>query len=289
MPTCDDKNNLTTLVILAAGQGSRFGGPKQFKTFGPKNITLMQYNIEHALQCGFTKIIFIIRAEHQDILQQMVIEQLPKSVETDIVCQTFNNIPNTCLINKNRTKPLGTAHALWCAKAKIKGDFVVINADDYYGKQGFQLVKQPSASKTTLVAFQLKNTLSEHGGVNRAICQLSPSNDLLALTEFEDISSTSNGIYGTHNKKDYQQLNETDLVSMNFWRFSPEIFPLIESHLRSTFTDLNNLKVECYLPDVVKLQLSKDNTPVRVLTSQDAWFGVTYAADSVVVESALSE
>ena len=296
-------SKVETLVILAAGRGSRFGGVKQFHPFGRLKKTLMECNICHAIENGFNKIVFITQQAYQAELKEKVINHLPDSIEYEIVFQQFTDLPQGCSLAKSREKPLGTAHALWCARDAIAGHFVVINADDYYGRQAFKLITTEAENYlSAIVAYQLKQTLSENGGVNRGICQLSENIELLELTECEDIQRVGNKISGKISNVIDKDINEDTLVSMNFWYFAPQIFPLLKQLLLNTFTaedhqletlsDISNGNAdekECYLPDVIAL-LNKDGThPTKVLTSHDAWFGVTYAADSGNVNNKLTE
>ena len=285
----------TSLVILAAGRGSRFGGAKQFHPFGQLNKTLMSYNICHAIDNGCRHVVFITQANHKDQLIEKVITHLPENIKYSIVFQDNSDLPSECKIASTREKPLGTAHALWCARQVIPGNFCVINADDYYGKQAFKLVSTiNNNSSSAMVAYQLKKTLSEFGGVNRGICQLSNNNELLALTECENIRQEGKNIYGEtlHNPK--QSLTENTLVSMNFWYFDQQIFAILHQLLLNTFSaaqfeQTQSNEKECYLPDAIALLKTLGAKPTKVLTSHDEWFGVTYAADSENVNSKLSE
>jgi UTP-glucose-1-phosphate uridylyltransferase len=291
---------LETLVILAAGRGSRFGGAKQFHSFGQLKKTLMEYNICHAIEHGFKKIVFITQQEYEETLFTQVISHLPAQIECKVVFQTVTDIPKGCNLAKFREKPLGTAHALWCARSAIDSRFVVINADDYYGKEAFALVSTMSESySSALVAYQLAKTLSENGGVNRGICHLSNNNELLKLTEYEDIQRVENRIKGKSGNITNQDIDENTLVSMNFWYFNPQIFPLLTQLLLTTFKPYilqqdsfifeKTTEKECYLPDVIALLNSNSKYTTKVLTSHDAWFGVTYAADSDNVNNKLTE
>ncbi len=290
-------NQLNTLVILAAGNGSRFGGTKQFACFGKKQLTLMEYNIHHAMDAGFNHVIFITQASQKAQLKQEVIARLPKSLNVEIVIQSFDILPKNCHVPSTRTKPLGTAHALWCAKDNISENFVVINADDYYGQQAFSMLKQQQTSRPisdvahyTMVAYLMQNTLSDHGSVNRGLCEYNSKMQLQKVTEIENIQQSivaGNAIISGEISTTKQTISIADnaLVSMNFWAFNPKIFSAIEQKLSNTFTDSADKKIECYLPDIVMYQLEEKQVKVDVLKSEDNWFGVTYAADSLSVDS----
>lgn len=290
-------SQLNTLVILAGGNGSRFGGAKQFACFGHKNRTLMEYNLYHAIEAGFNHVIFVTQAQQKLQLEREVITRLPENLTVNIVIQSLDILPDICHISPTRTKPLGTAHALWCAKDVIQGNFAVINADDYYGQQAFKLLTQQQAridleannACYAMVAYLVKNTLSEHGGVNRGLCEYSSQMQLLQISEVENIRQVESaknteitGVVST--TKQTISLAPDSLVSMNCWAFNQKIFPAIEQMLINTFTLDASEKDECYLPSVVMQQLEKQQVNVDVLSSSDDWFGVTYAADSALVD-----
>ncbi len=279
---------VNTLVILAAGRGSRFGGAKQFAQFGRLQKTLMEYNIADALAHGFDHLVFITQPQHKQTLSEQILAYLPENIRCDIVYQDKRDLPSGCIIDSQRTKPLGTSHALWCARHYLTGNFAVINADDYYGKQAFQLVQQHGlANAATLVCYQLKQTLSAHGGVNRGLCQLSGDSKLLAITEITNIHyQATEQLVGFHQQQ-VVPLESDALISMNFWCFNTTIFPVIEQLLRQTFSQFCPDGIECYLPDAV-MTLIEQSAEVDVLTSHDQWFGVTYAADSISVNQALT-
>jgi len=274
---------LTTLIILAAGQGSRFGGPKQFSRFGSLNKTLMEYNIYHAIDAGFTKIIFITQLIFEERIKKDIIAFLPKNITAVIAIQELNDLPKQCCISPDRLKPLGTAHAIWCARTQITESFAVINADDYYGKSAFtQLIYNHKhyADHHLIVAYLLEKTLSDNGGVNRGFCTFSNNNLLTGVTEYQEIVKTTSAIQGRTGNKPNEFLPSGSLVSMNCWLFNPDIIAIIEQQLICTFIDKSDLTVECYLPSVVMKQIAQNNKKIKVLTSHDDWFGLTYAADS---------
>ncbi len=292
---------LKTLVILAAGNGSRFGGAKQFACFGAQAKTLMEYNLVHAVAAGFNHVVFITQAQQKLQLEQKVIARLPKSLKVDIAIQTLSALPEKCTISTARKKPLGTAHALWCAKDFIKNHFVVINADDYYGEKAFNLLTQHHAAcaksqlpRYAMVAYLVQKTLSNHGGVNRGLCEYNQNMQLTQVTEIENIhtkNSHNNFIISGHDSNKNQSINlsENSLVSMNLWAFDTSIFSAIEQELIKTLTAISHEKIECYLPNVVMSQLNQHQISVDILTSDDDWFGVTYADDSAWVNSKIDQ
>ncbi|OKY26451.1 hypothetical protein BI291_11535 [Thalassotalea sp. PP2-459] len=278
-------------MILAAGQGSRFGRAKQFVQFGPKHLTLMEYNIIQAVKAGIKEVVFITQVSQQTTLIEQVLPRLPKGIKTHLVLQETSNLPANCCVAKDRVKPLGTAHAVWCAKDVIKEGFIVINADDYYGEQAFANIQALAPNNFGLVAFELGKTLSAHGGVNRGLChhtnnQLENIKEVIEITEVDD-----NNCQGFC-EGEQVSLAKTQLVSMNFWRLTPAIFNCIETQLikyfpANTANTSEQKAQEVYLPETVFAYMATTNARVTLLTSQDAWFGVTYAADSPSVEQAL--
>ncbi|WP_286271506.1 sugar phosphate nucleotidyltransferase [Thalassotalea hakodatensis] len=287
-----NENNTKTLVILAAGQGSRFGRAKQFVQFGPKHLTLMEYNIIQAVKAGIKEVVFITQVSQQTTLIEQVLPRLPKGIKTHIVLQETSNLPANCGVAKDRVKPLGTAHAVWCAKDVIKKGFIVINADDYYGEQAFANIQALAPNDFGLVAFELGKTLSTHGGVNRGLChytnnRLESIKEVVEITEIND--DDCQGLY----EGEHIILSKSQFVSMNFWRLTPAIFNCIEDQLIKYFpanaaNGSEQKAQEVYLPETVFAYMATTNARVTLLTSQDAWFGVTYAADSPSVEQALN-
>ncbi|MGB0937597.1 MAG: sugar phosphate nucleotidyltransferase [Colwellia sp.] len=300
---------MTSLVILAAGLGSRFGGNKQLAEFGPQQLTLMEYNILNALEAGFTRVVFIIRPEMADLLTQQVISRLPKALTVEVVFQQLDDIPDGCTLPMGRTKPLGTAHAVWCCRHVLTQSFAVINADDFYGKEAFLLLHnqaQKCSLDYAMVAYQVQNTLSEFGGVNRGLCQVNKQKQLIGIKECEQISASlkNNSLHITgieSETKHHIVLEKKDLVSMNCWLFSVDIFNAIETLLSqqikaqmneqvkkqsqiSPERELALLKQECFLPAVVMQQLQNQKKNVTVLETTESWFGLTYPQDSNDVE-----
>jgi NDP-sugar pyrophosphorylase family protein len=282
---------MTSIVILAAGLGSRFGGNKQLAEFGDQQLTLMEYNLLNAVNAGFERVIFVIRPELEDLLKQQVITRLPDGLSYDIAYQTIADVPDGCHISTKRTKPLGTAHALWCCRHLINDNFAVINADDFYGKKAFHLLlaqTKKTPNYHLMVAYQLKNTLSDFGGVNRGLCQIDDQHYLLAIEECEKIQATEKGINGVISDKQQSiKLANDCLISMNCWLFTPEIFTALKQALVDllSFTKItvNNINTECYLPAVVMQQIQQETTKVKVLSTEDSWFGLTYPQDSTLV------
>ncbi len=283
---------MSSLVILAAGLGSRFGGNKQLAEFGQQQLTLMEYNLINAVDAGFNQVVFVIRPELEPLLQQQVIPRLPKGIAHAFAYQTFADLPNGCRVSQQRNKPLGTAHALWCCRHIINDSFAVINADDFYGKQAFSLLLQ-QANKTPkdylMVAYQLQNTLSDFGGVNRGLCQIDEQQHLSAIEECEQIKAEDqaiSGVIGVNQQK--VKLAAESLISMNCWLFTIDIFNALEQAivnlLKPAKEDSTNINAECYLPAVVMQQIQQQSKTVVVLSTDDSWFGLTYPQDTALVD-----
>ena len=286
---------MSTVVILAAGLGSRFGGNKQLSEFGHRQLTLMEYNLINAEQAGFNQAIFIIRPELENLFKNQVLPRISKRFTCHLVHQTFDNLPEHCQINEKRTKPLGTAHALWCCHKLIKSRFAVINADDYYGAQAFTLLQENADKKPEhhfMVAYHLAQTLSDFGGVNRGLCQLNNDNTLKYIEECENITNKNASIVGEKgNKKQVITLASKTLISMNCWFFTPDIFDVLAQEITHLLTkkDIEStLNHECYLPDAVMKQIQQDSKRITVLTSTEQWFGLTFPEDSHLVSEKIA-
>ncbi|GHE91943.1 nucleotidyltransferase family protein [Thalassotalea profundi] len=281
---------MKTLIILAAGNGSRFGGPKQLTCFGPLNRPLMSYNIDHAHQAGYRKFIIVCQQKHEQLIQTLPLYQHFSDSEYHTVIQKNQSLPDSLSKKIGHSKPLGTAHALWCCHNLIDDNFTVINGDDYYGAHAFTLLYNANLhnkSQHYLVGYPLKNTLSAHGGVNRGICSISKNNTLLEISEVTNIRQSPKGIISDTKNNRASDLNDNDLVSMNCWSFHPQIFDTLAELISHSLSSLNNQQ-ECYLPDAAMKAINDEKACIEVLTSHDEWFGVTYAADSDIVHNKLA-
>jgi UTP-glucose-1-phosphate uridylyltransferase len=294
---------MTTLVILAAGLGSRFGGNKQLAEFSSANLTLMECNICHAIDAGFTQVIFIIRPELRALLTEQVLPKLTGKIEVVFIEQSLKDLPVNTPLPAGRTKPLGTAHAIWCCRHDINSKFAVINADDYYGKSAFRLLLKNNKDFPEyhlMVAFQLEKTLSEFGGVNRGFCEFDRNNFLLSIDECHDIrrvkSDNKQKITGRLDHYNERiELDPLSLTSMNCWSFTVDIFPALEAYIIDTInnyaknSDTNKVNAfECYLPNVIMQQIAQEQKEVKLLTSNDSWFGLTFPDDIERVEKSIS-
>ncbi len=287
-------NMKTSLVILAAGIGSRFGGGvKQIAPVGPGGEIIIDYSIKDALDAGFDKVVFIIRRDIEKDFKEVVGNRVEKLCETEYVYQSVDDLPCETKCSKERTKPWGTTHALWCARKAVKEPFLVINADDYYGKEAYKsahdfLVSCKSEGEGNLpmgmIGFVLKNTLSDNGGVTRGICETDSNGMLADVKETGSIEKTPTGAAGVFNGKNVD-IDLESLVSMNMWCFTPEIFEKAEREFSEFLESLGkeDIKAEHVLPTLVGTLLKNGEISVKVMPSNDTWVGVTYAEDKPYV------
>lgn len=281
------------LVILAAGLGSRYGGLKQVDAVSDQNEAIIDFSIYDAIQCGFKKVVFIVRKEILDTLKNSYSHKLKNLIDIEFVCQEITDVPSE-FINPNRKKPWGTAHALLVAKDTIDSNFCVINADDFYGRTSFSkmavfLENTPQSTNTyAMIGFRIENTLSKSGSVSRGECTLGSDGNLKQVIERTNISAIQKRIVYIDNDQE-KEIKENTLVSMNFWGFTPTIFEELEP-LFHQFLKENHLteKNEFYLPTVVNHLLEKNNTSVKVIETDANWMGVTYKEDKAAVVSQIT-
>ena len=284
----------TTLLIMAAGIGSRFGGGiKQLAPVGPNGEIIMDYSIHDAIKAGFNKIVFIIRRDIEADFKEVIGDRIEKlcselGVEVDYAFQSLDNIPEGAKIPEGRKKPWGTGQAVLVAKDLISEPFAVINADDYYGKEAFVklhnfLTSEIKPNGFCMAGFVLKNTLSDNGGVTRGVCKMDENEYLTDVVETHDIVKTADGAAANGEKIDVESL-----VSMNMWGLAPEYMGMLETGFADFFktVDTNPLKAEYLLPIHIGKLLKEDKVTVKVLSTPDKWFGVTYQEDKdFVIES----
>ena len=287
-----------SLVIMAAGLGSRYGGSKQVDGIGPHHEILMEYSIHDALRAGFNKIVFIIKPEMEEMMERLCGGYLRNKtakdgspIEVAYAFQDFSSVPDFYTIPEGRTKPFGTVHALLCAADVVDGPCCVINADDYYGIDAYktiyeELVRLPEQGKTTMVGYLLKNTASLHGTVSRGVCTVK-GGKLQSVREALKVQLYPDG--SLRDLAEDRELSPDTIVSMNFWGFAPSIFPALkeyfEGFLRNEAGD--NIKAECLLPVMVDNQMQAGKLEVSVLHSTDKWFGMTYQEDRETVAAEL--
>lgn len=290
----------TTLVIMAAGLGSRYGGNKQVDGVGPNNEILMEYSIYDAIRVGFNKIVFVIKPEMEELMHQLCGDYLTRKtakdgapVEVAYAFQDFSSIPDFYHIPENRTKPFGTVHALLCAADVVHEPFCVINADDYYGIDAYrmayeELQKLPDAGKAIMVGYFLKNTASLHGSVTRGVCTVN-NGMLKAVKETPQIQLYPDG--HLESLTEQKTLDQDSVVSMNFWGFMPSIFSMLKEYFEDFLYNKagNDIKAECLLPTMVDELMREEKLEVSVLPSVDRWFGMTYKADKDLVADELKK
>ena len=279
----------TTLVILAAGLGSRFGGNKQISQVGPHGEILMEYSIHDAIEAGFTQIVFILKKEMVATVKESIGDRICERVEVTYAVQDETTIPEWYEIPADRVKPFGTVHAVLCAKDRIKGPFATVNADDYYGKDAFRIMYDMlnsfrDVSQAGMVPYILGNTMSENGGVTRGICEVDRGY-LCAIDETHDIHyEEDHRIVG-----EYGGLDPQEMVSMNFWGFHPALLPEMQNYFEKFLKGLtpSDIKAECLLPVMVGDFLRSSRITVQAKSSPDRWFGITYQADRDTVAAEL--
>ena len=289
-----------SLVIMAAGLGSRYGGSKQVDGVGPHGEILMEYAIHDALRAGFNKVVFIIKPEMQEMVEELCGNYLARrktpegeAVEVAYAYQDFSSLPEWYEIPAGRTKPYGTVHALLCAKEAVREPFCVINADDYYGIDAYrtiyeELCRLPQAGRGTMVGYLLKNTASLYGAVSRGLCTVEEGR-LASVAETKEIRLFADG-----SLKDMRRdvsLDPETPVSMNYWGFMPSIFPTMEAYFEEFLRsgEGKELKSECLLPVMVDELTRRGELEVSVLHSADKWFGMTYREDREAVTGELQK
>lgn len=279
----------TTLIIMAAGLGSRYGGNKQVDGIGPHGEMLMQYSIYDAVAAGFDKIVFVVKKDHRPVIEAFLGGM--RGAEVEFVYQDYSSIPSFYKIPDQRVKPFGTVHAVLCAKNAINGPFAVINADDFYGAEAFSVLHSAlvelTPKKAIMVGYRLKNTVSVNGGVTRGICKV-VDGKLSSVCETYDITVDNSGnIYDI----DSVLLDKDSLVSMNMWGFSPDFMESAQSSFEDFLRGLgaDELKAEYALPALVDKMIRTGELEIDVLSTESSWFGVTYKDDKPVVATMLEK
>jgi len=281
-----------TLVILAAGMGSRYGGLKQLDQIGPSGETIIDYSVFDAIRAGFGKIIFIIRKDIEEAFKNQLGNRYAKLISVEYAYQNIDDLPDKFSCPKERIKPWGTGQAVLAAADIVKEPFAVINADDFYGRNAFRktadYLKKTEDSQTTanycMCGFDLGKTLSDFGSVSRGLCSIDSNNELSDVKELIKIEKTAEGIINTEKNGETTKLTGNEVVSMNMWGFTPSIF----SHLTCMFEEFllkrgKELKSEFFLPFAVDQLIKEKKAIVKVLNSHDNWFGVTYQEDKPIV------
>lgn len=284
-----------TLLVLAAGMGSRYGGLKQIDPMGPHGETVLDYSVYDAIRAGFGKVVFIIREDFADAFREGIGARFADRIEVDYVFQRLDDLPAGFGVPEGREKPWGTAHAVRAARHAVSGHFAVINADDFYGQDAYQRAAAffdslpgDASGAMAMVGYPLENTLSDHGHVNRGVCRIDEGGFLSNVEEYLDIEREADGaVRGNALDGKRHIVPEGTLVSMNFWAFGPAFFmQLEEGFTRFLHEAGSQLKSECYIPTVVDQLIHSGHAQCMVLRTTSQWFGVTYPADKpFVVES----
>lgn len=289
-------NKEPALVILAAGMGSRYGGLKQIDTVGSNGESIIDFTIYDAIEAGFKKVYLIIQEKHEAAFDEELGNKIRKHIEVEYVYQSLDDIPEGYIIPEDRVKPWGTTHALLAIRNQVSEPFIILNADDYYGKDAFvqmykYLSENESGTEFALMGYQLENTLSDSGAVTRAICKVEDGY-LKEINEVHKIAK-NNGVLQYENEQgEWADLESGLLASMNFWAFTPEIIPLLqELFVKFMDTDVkaNPLKSEALLPNDIGTLMATKGVKVKVLNSTASWFGVTYADDKPKVVEKFAE
>ena len=274
-----------TLFVLAAGMGSRYGGLKQIDGLGPSGETIMDYSVYDALRAGFGKVVFVIRKDFEEAFRKAVISKYADKVPCEVCFQSVDSVPEGCTYNPERTKPWGTNHAVLMAKDLIKEPFAVINADDFYGRESFQVLAdylksvEGTTGKYCMVGYRVANTLSENGSVSRGVCATDENGYLTDVVERTKIEKVGDKIIYTEDGVD-TEIAPNSPVSMNMWGFTPEYFEYVEK----AFVEFlqargQELKSEFYIPTLVNDMIRSGKATCKVLDTTSKWFGVTYAED----------
>ncbi|MCK4746251.1 MAG: nucleotidyltransferase, partial [Bacteroidales bacterium] len=270
----------TTLLILAAGMGSRYGGMKQVDPFGPSGETITDYSIFDAMNAGFDRFVFVISPRMEEDFVTDYVKKFPADLEVDYVIQSIDDIPEGLTLPGDRVKPWGTAHAVLMAKDAINEPFAVINADDFYGRESYQIMHdflvrtiKEVPGQYCMVGFELQKTVSEHGSVARGICQVDDQGNLIGIVERTKVFLKDGGIVFENQGGSQHSLDPLDTVSMNLFGFTPDFFPHIEENFKGFLKkNMENPKAELYIPYVVDNLINAGTSKMSVLQTPESWF-----------------
>ncbi len=286
-----------TVLILAAGMGSRYGGLKQMDPVGPSGETILDYSVYDAIRAGFGKAVFVIRRDFEQEITSLFSGRFGDRIDIEFAIQELDKVPDGVTVPADRKKPWGTAHAVMIAGAKINEPFAVINADDFYGAGAFKamgefLVESGESfpNNYCMVGYELGRTLSDYGHVSRGVCRLDKTGLLASITELTQIVETSDGISYVSEKGRKLPLSGGETVSMNMWGLTPSVFEHLERMFVAFLKDnADNPKSEYYIPTAINELMTSGVATVRVLRSSDDWFGVTYKDDKATAEARVRE
>ncbi len=290
MPKSEVMQKDLTLVVLAAGMGSRYGGLKQLDKVGPSGEAIIDYSIYDAIQAGFNKVVFVIRKDIEQDFRHFVGKKFEGKIAVEYVFQEIDKLPKGVEVPKDRVKPWGTGHAVLMASEVVKENFAVINADDFYGRAAYVAIAdylrslQSDTYDNAMVGYLLKNTLSDHGYVSRGQCHSDDQGFLIDVVERTHIERKGHAIVYDDAASGELELDENTLVSMNFWGFTPMFFKALETQFNAFLVqNKTELKAEFYIPSVVNQMIENAVAKTKVLQSEASWFGVTYQADKPIV------
>ena len=270
--------NDITLLVMAAGMGSRYGGLKQLDEVGPSGETIIDYSVFDAIKAGFSKVVFIIRKDFEDEFKTKISNKFSNDIQVEFVFQDIHQLPSGFSLPEDRIKPWGTGHAVLCASNFIDGPFNAINADDYYGRESFKTIADyynNGNDSFSMVAFQLEKTLSDFGSVTRGLCTVN-NDKLINIVETENLVKSKSGIRSNSDL----DLNGNEPVSMNMWGFTPAIFDYLNEMFEVFLSkNIHDIKSEFLIPSVINDLINSGDELVQVLYSKSSWFGVTYKED----------
>jgi dTDP-glucose pyrophosphorylase len=276
-----------TLLVLAAGLGSRYGGLKQIEPVGPGGETILDYSVYDALRAGFGRLVFVIRHDIEDAFKRAIGAKFEEKLAVDYVFQELDKLPSGFRVPSGREKPWGTTHAILVAEDVVREPFAVINADDFYGATSYRVLSahlQGGSADYAMVGFVLRKTLSDFGSVSRGVCRCDAQDYLVSVTEFTHVEREGGGARATDDAGHRVKLTGDEVVSMNLWGFTPGLF----GFLRPAFADFlkkhgQEEKTEFYIPAAVNLLVTSGQAQVKVLRTPDAWFGITHKEDKPLV------
>lgn len=285
-----------TLIILAAGMGSRYGSLKQVDALGPNGETIIDYSVFDAMRAGFGKVVFVIRKDIEKDFMDVFGKRLAGKVPFEIVFQELDMLPEGFTCPPDRTKPWGTAHAIWVARNVVKEPFAAINADDFYGADAFNVLAKalsnPKLQKGSyfMVGYRLGNTLSEQGSVSRGVCTTDKEAMLQTVVERTHIERVNGKVCYRNEQNSDVEVDENLPVSMNFWGFTPDFFENVENMMTGFFSgSITNAKAEFYIPTAVNTLIGQEKATCEVLPTKAVWFGVTYPGDKAMVMDRLKD
>jgi len=274
--------NDITLLVMAAGMGSRYGGLKQLDEVGPSGETIIDYSVFDAIKAGFSKVVFIIRKDFEDEFKTKISNKFSNDIQVEFVFQDIHQLPTGFSLPEDRIKPWGTGHAVLCASNFIDGPFNAINADDYYGRESFKTIADyynNGNDSFSMVAFQLEKTLSDFGSVTRGLCTVN-NDKLINIVETENLVKSKSGIRSNSDL----DLNGNEPVSMNMWGFTPAIFDYLNEMFEVFLSkNIHDIKSEFLIPSVINDLINSGDELVQVLYSKSSWFGVTFKEDKSYV------